>query len=182
MLYSTLRTKVADGLHLPLPAATRRTIRIPQIPNKVKAIIGMRRSGKTVFLYQCMADCLAAGMLREHLLYLNFEDERLAGIQAIDLGMILDIYYQQYPSLRHSKRIGLFLDEIQVVPGWEQFARRILDTESIDLFISGSSARMLSREVATSMRGRAIEAVVYPFSFSEALAHAGANHQRDRRL
>ncbi len=57
--------------------------------------------------------------------------------------------------------------------GWERFARRILDTETVDLFLSGSSARMLSREVASSMRGRAMEAVVFPFSFREFLRHRG---------
>jgi predicted AAA+ superfamily ATPase len=70
--------------------------------------------------------------------------------------------------LRH-----FFLDEIQLVPGWELFARRLLDSENIELFLSGSSARLLSREVATSMRGRAMEAVVSPFSFREMLRHAG---------
>ncbi len=67
-----------------------------------------------------------------------------------------------------------FLDEIQNVPGWESFIRRLLDSEQIDLFLSGSSARLLSREVATSMRGRALEVLVHPFSFREALRHGGA--------
>jgi hypothetical protein len=71
------------------------------------------------------------------------------------------------------------LDEIQAVPGWETFARRLLDTERVELFLSGSSARLLSREVATSMRGRAMEALVYPFSFREFLRHRGKEPDRD---
>ncbi len=67
----------------------------------------------------------------------------------------------------------LFFDEIQVVPGWELFIRRLLDTENAEIFISGSSSRLLSREVATSMKGCAIEAFVYPFSFREYLRHQG---------
>lgn len=67
-----------------------------------------------------------------------------------------------------------FLDEIQVVPGWERFARRVLDTERCEPVISGSSARMLSREVHTSLRGRGIATVIRPFSFREYL--------RDRKI
>ncbi len=67
----------------------------------------------------------------------------------------------------------LCLDEIHVVPGWEKFARRVMDTEKVALFLSGSSAKLLSREVATSLRGRGVEVLVHPFSFREALRHAG---------
>ncbi|HWO57533.1 MAG TPA: ATP-binding protein, partial [bacterium] len=74
---------------------------------------------------------------------------------------------------RDKRKAVFFLDEIQVVPNWELFARRLLDTEKIDLFLSGSSARLLSREVATSMRGRAMEALVHPFSFREYLRYHG---------
>src|SRR6266436_5688584 len=74
---------------------------------------------------------------------------------------------------RDGRRPVFFLDEIQTVPGWEAFARRLLETEKIDLFLSGSSARLLSREVATSMRGRAMEALVHPFSFREYLRYFG---------
>lgn len=81
-------------------------------------------------------------------------------MQAKDLDMLLEEYFRLYPEWRDQRRATFFLDEIQIVPGWEGFARRILDSEKIDLFLSGTSARMLSREVATSMRGRAMEAVV----------------------
>jgi hypothetical protein len=69
--------------------------------------------------------------------------------------------------------VTFFLDEIQNVNRWEKFVRRIMDTEQIEVFLSGSSARLLSREVATSMRGRALATVVYPFSYRETLRHAG---------
>ena len=67
----------------------------------------------------------------------------------------------------------LFLDEIPTVPGWEGFARRLMDTEKAELFLSGSSARLLSREVATSMRGRSLEVLIHHLSFRESLRHAG---------
>lgn len=167
-----VRQKIVDSVAAQPPALTRRDIWIPDLANKAVAVIGMRRAGKTSLLWQVLGDCLAAGVPREALLYFSFEDERLAGIQAKDLDILLEEYYRLYPAHRDQRQATLFLDEIQVVPGWETFARRILDSENIKLFLSGSSARLLSREVASSMRGRAMEAVVFPFSYRESLRHA----------
>lgn len=167
----TLREKLANGITAPPPALTRREIRLPGVPNKAIAVIGMRRSGKTSYLWQCLADRLAEGAPRESLLFMNFEDDRLAGMGASDLSFLLEEYYRLHPGRRDTHPVTFFLDEIQLVPGWETFARRVLDSEKISLFLSGSSASMLSREVATSMRGRAMEVTVFPFSFRETLAH-----------
>ncbi|OGQ95156.1 MAG: ATPase [Deltaproteobacteria bacterium RIFOXYD12_FULL_57_12] len=168
---------MVDGLTGPAPALTRRDIWLPTVANKAIAVIGVRRAGKTSLLWQILADRLVQGTPREGLLYFSFEDERLVGIQAKDLDMLVEEYYRLYPQWRDQQRATFMLDEIQVVAGWEVFARRILDSEKIDLFLSGSSARLLSREVATSMRGRAMEAVVLPFSFRESLRHAGCEPQ-----
>ncbi len=167
-----IRQKIVDSVAAAPPALTRRDVWIPDLANKAVAVIGMRRAGKTSLLWQILNDRLAAGAPRDTLLYFSFEDERLAGMQARDLDILLEEYYRLYPESRDRRQATLFLDEIQVVPGWEAFARRILDTENIKLYLSGSSARLLSREVATSMRGRAMEAVVFPFSFRESLRHA----------
>ena len=169
-----LQQLIADSLGTPPPPYTRRDVHLPALPGKAVAVVGMRRSGKTTFLWQCMADRLAAGTPREALLYLNFEDERLVDLQAVDLQWIVEDYYRLAPHLRDRQRVTFFFDEIQVVQGWETFARRLIDTEQADLFLTGSSARLLSREVATSMRGRALEVLIHPFSFREALRHAGA--------
>lgn len=166
-----IRQKIVDSLATPPPALTRRDIRLPRIPGKAIAVIGMRRVGKTCFLWQVLAERQAAGIERDGLLYLSFEDERLAGMTAPDLNLVVEEYYRLNPDWRDRRRAVYFLDEIQVVPGWEAFARRLLDSEQIDLFLSGSSAKLLSREVATSMRGRALEAIIYPFSFREYLRH-----------
>ena len=169
-----LRQLINDALARPIPALTRRDARLPAVPGKAVAVVGMRRSGKTTFLWQCLADRLAAGAPREALLYLNFEDERLAGLQATDLQWVLEEYYRLAPHLRDRRRVTFFFDEVQIVSGWETFARRLMDSEQADLFLTGSSARLLSREVATSMRGRAMTVLIHPFSFREALRHAGA--------
>ena len=149
-----VREKIVDSLAAPVPALTRRDVWLPSVPNKATVVIGMRRSGKTSLLWQILGDRLAQGAAREGLLYFSFEDERLAGLQGQDLDLLVEEYFRLYPQSRDRDRVTFFLDEIQVIPGWERFARRLLDSETIDLFLSGSSARLLSREVATSMRGR----------------------------
>jgi len=111
----------------------------------------------------------------------HFEDDRLAGVDASDLSFLLESYYQLHPEFRDHTQITLLIDEIQLVSGWETFARRILDSEKVRLFLSGSSASMLSREVRTSMRGRAMELTVFPFSFREALSHADLLPEKDEK-
>lgn len=168
-----IRQKLADATTSPFPRMTRRDTTVTAIPGKAQAIVGMRRAGKTTFLLQCLGDRLSQGEARERLVYFNFEDERLAGLSAKDLGWILDEYYRAFPKNRRDHRVTWCFDEIQLVPGWETFVRRILDSENVEVFVSGSSARMLSREVATSLRGRALETVIQPFSFREFGRSAG---------
>jgi len=169
-----LHQKLIDALDRRLPAFTRREVRLPAIPGKALAVIGMRRSGKTTFLWQCMADRLGAGAPRDSLVYLDFEDDRIAGIQASDLSWLVEDYFLLKPGFRKAGSVTFLFDEIQTVPGWEKFVRRLMDTEKVEIVLSGSSARLLSREVATSMRGRALEVLVHPFSFREMLRHTGA--------
>ena len=168
-----IRLKIIDSLAAQPPSLTRRDIHIPLVRGRAVAVIGPRRAGKTTLLWQFLADRLAAGTPREGLLYFNFEDERLAGLAAADLQLLVEEYYRLHPQWRDRQRAVFFLDEIQLVAGWETFVRRLLDTEKIEIFLSGSSARLLSREVATSMRGRAMETLVLPFSFREFLRHRG---------
>jgi hypothetical protein len=178
-IQAILRQRITDALTAPVPAMTRRDIRLPLVKGKAHAVIGMRRSGKSTFLWQCLAERLAGGSPREALLYLNLEDERLIGMTAVDLGGVIEEWFRQIPGIRDRVRATLFLDEIQLIPGWETVARRIIDQEQIDLFLSGSSAHLLSSEIATSMRGRALPTTVYPFSFRETLRHAGMEPVKD---
>ena len=172
-LRGLVRQKIVDSLSAPMPKYTRRDVRLPKVKNKAVAVIGMRRTGKTTFLWQVMADRLKEGTAREGLLFFSFEDERLSDMTASDLHILADEYYRLHPEWRDKRRTVFLLDEIQVISGWESFTRRLLDTENVELLLSGSSARLLSREVATSMRGRAMEALVHPFSFREYLRHVG---------
>jgi len=165
----TIRQKLGDAIKTSFPEMVRRDAAPALLRGKAQAVIGMRRAGKTFFLQQCLADRLALGIERERLVYFNFEDERLGGLRAEELGTLIEEYYRQFPQFRHQAEVTWCLDEIQLVPGWERFVRRILDAENVEILVSGSSARMLSREVATSMRGRAMETVITPFSFREFL-------------
>ena len=168
-----IRQKLADSLELVIPdLIPRSSIYVPEIPNKAKAIVGMRRTGKTSYLFQKISEFLVAGTPRECLVYFSFEDERLADLGVQDLNLIIENYYRRFPEFRGKQEVTFFFDEIQLVDGWEQFVRRILDSEKVCIYLSGSSSKLLSREVATSMRGRAVEAIVYPFSFQETLQFA----------
>src|SRR5262249_43078712 len=132
--------------------------------------IGMRRAGKTTFLRQLMLE-RRRGLPPERAIYLSFDDDRLAGVEGDQLGFLLGEVYRRHPAPR-GKATGLWLlHQIQLVPSWERFVRRILDSERVEVVVSGSSARMLSREVHTSLRGRGLATIVRPFSFREFLRH-----------
>lgn len=173
-LRTALTEKLAESLTDTIHPATPRQIRATvSFPGKATAVIGMRRAGKTTFLHQLRHERLERGVDRARLPYLNFEDERLAGLRADQLHIVLEEYYRRFPELRRRERVTWCFDEIQVVPGWERFVRRVLDSETVEVFLSGSSAALLSRELATAMRGRAWEVVIHPFSFEEYLLHHG---------
>ena len=178
-----LRLKLSESLDPMTTGLTRRDVRLPAIAGKVFAIIGVRRSGKTSFLAQCRADRIEQGRSPDGQLMLSLEDERLAGLTVADLNWMIEEHARQFPELRSTRGMTLFLDEIQNVTGWEGLLRRLADAGDVDLFVSGSSARLLSREVATSLRGRAMEVLVHPFGFREALRHKGREPaQRYERL
>jgi hypothetical protein len=159
---------------------TRRDARLPAVPGKTHAVIGMRRAGKTTFLKQLLAE-RRAKLPPERALYLSFDDDRLAGIQVEQLSFLLEEFYRRHPALRGGPRVLWLLDEIQLVPGWERFVRRVMDSEKADFVVSGSSARMLSREVHTSLRGRGMETIIRPFSFREFLRHRDEEPEQSAR-
>ena len=136
-------------------------------------MIGVRRGGKTSFLSQCRNDRIASGRPREGQLLVSLEDERLAGLTVADLSWLLEEHARRFPGVREAGGCSFYLDEVQTVEGWEGLVRRLMDQGGVEIFVSGSSAKLLSREVATSLRGRAMEVLVHPFSFREALRHSG---------
>ena len=166
--------QLAASVRGPLPDLTRRRVfgRL-RFPGKATAVTGMRRTGKTTFLHQLRRERIEQGVAPERLPYLSFEDERLADLDATHLDLLLSEYGRRFPDAGDAEAVIWHFDEIQAVPGWERFVRRLLDAGRTEIFLTGSSAALLSREVATALRGRAWQAPLYPFSFEEALRHRG---------
>ncbi|MCP3960006.1 MAG: ATP-binding protein [bacterium] len=169
---AVVETQLADFEARELPRLTTRSSALPGLPDKADVVVGMRRSGKTWFVYQQIREHLAEGIGRDRLLYLNFEDERLLPLDAEDLHLVPEAFYRRHPESR-GKQCWFYFDEIQNVPDWETFIRRLLDTENAAVVLTGSSAKLLSREIATSLRGRSLTTELLPFSFEESLRHAG---------
>lgn len=174
LVMEALSERLSDSLERPIPSGTpRRLFSRTSFPGKATAVVGMRRAGKSTLLHQLRQERLDGGTERECLPYVSFEDERLLGLEAAHLTALVEEYYRRFPALRGKRPVTWCFDEIQGVPGWERFVRRLLDSERCEVFLSGSSAALLSREVATAMRGRGWEVLLHPFSFEEALRHAG---------
>ena len=128
-------------------------------------LVGIRRAGKSYQMYQDIQNLVRSGKATlEDCLYINFEDERISSIEASDLGLLLECYAEMYDN----RKPLVYLDEIQNIEGWEKFARRLADSK-YRVFITGSNARMLSRDIATTLGGRYIIREVFPFSFAEYL-------------
>lgn len=127
--------------------------------------VGLRRVGKTHMLYQRVNQLLSSGFDRKNILFLNFEDERLLEMQSDDLNSILEVHYEMSGS--DTKPI-LFFDEIQNVNHWDKFVRRLADSK-YTIYVTGSNAKMLSSDVATTLGGRFLIYDVFPYSFEEHL-------------
>lgn len=150
------------------PVTILRSTSFPDVINKIFVAIGMRRVGKTVFIFQRIQQLLKMKVLASEILYINFEDDRLDPLTPQQLGALLDAFYTIYPE-NHDKHCYLFLDEIQNIEGWPLVIRRFFDTKKVSIYLTGSSAKLLSSEIATSLRGRAMSIEIWPFSFKEYL-------------
>ncbi len=143
-----------------------RTLQPPFDTNKIITLMGVRRCGKTSILYN-MINQLTHTIDKTKILFLNFEDERL-DLAVDDLDLILQGFSELYP-YHNLNECYFFFDEIQNIEGWEKFIRRVYDTISKNIFITGSNSKLLSSEIATSLRGRTLSFEVYPLSFVEYL-------------
>jgi hypothetical protein len=168
-----LKEIILDFQEIDLPTGVPRRIAVAQVPGKATVCIGVRRSGKSTFMFQLMKKLQDSGVPRQNILYLNFFDDRLHRLQHDNLGVILEAYFSLYPQKKNAEKVYCFFDEIQVVPGWELLIDRLMRTEKCEVYITGSSAQMLSREIATQMRGRALSWEMFPFSFREFLDYKG---------
>lgn len=162
---------IVDFQERDLSHVVERDIPIPLDINKVISLVGVRRCGKTYILYS-LINSLRKTVDRRNIVYVNFEDDRVFPLQAGDLNNFLESYYELYPD-KKKEVVYFFLDEIQNAPHWEKFVRRLYDTENCRLFITGSSAKLLSKEIATALRGRTLSYEIFPLSFKEFLRFKG---------
>lgn len=158
--------------HLP-ETVIPRLLTLQSVPGKATVCIGVRRSGKTTLMYQQIEKLIEEGAPRENIVHLNFFDDRLHGLRHDGLGQIPDAYYTLFPGKKDSEKVYFFFDEIQMVERWEAFVDRLMRTENCEVYLTGSSAKMLSKEIGSQMRGRALAWELFPFSFREFLRWKG---------
>lgn len=168
-----IKTMILDFHETTLETGTPRRLALTPVPRKASVCIGVRRCGKSTYMFQVMQRLLDKNVPRENILYLNFFDDRLHGLQKAGVGLVTEAYYSLFPEKKNAETVYCFFDEIQSVAGWEPFVDRLLRTEKCEMYLSGSSARMLSKEIATEMRGRALSWEMFPFSFAEFLDYKG---------
>ena len=156
----------------PLPNCRPRELSLPIGSGKVVGLAGVRRSGKTFLFFHTIQRLLKQGIDRARLIYLNFEDDRLQPLRAEELDLVLRCHRELFPETI-GERCYLFLDEVQNAPGWELWVRRLRDTEDVEVFVTGSSSQLLTRDLSTSLRGRSLTLEVFPLSFAEALEFRG---------
>lgn len=176
-IIETIKEIILDFQQEQLYTGMKRHLNTMYVENKAFICVGVRRSGKSTFLFQIMEEKLKAGINIENVLYINFFDDRLTEIKNNQLNLILESYFSLYPQKKQEK-IFCFFDEIQECNGWEPFIARILRTENAEVYITGSSSKMLSKEIATQMRGRSLTWEIFPLSFREFLDFHNAEYEK----
>ena len=166
-----VQEKILVFERLGIPEVFDRDLRLlpiqkPARNNLAQVIAGTRRCGKTYRLFQGMRDIVAAGYDLETILYFNFEDERLKPYSSQLLADVLDTFFALHP-IAKEKGCFLFFDEIQEVPDWSLFLRRVIDSNEATVYVTGSSSKMLSAELASEFRGRSLSRELFPLSFGE---------------
>ena len=180
-LDTAIKSLIEDFHATVLPAHIKRMVKRdlslgtpfePAPGNLVKVVVGMRRSGKTYRLFQEIDALLKSGVPSAKICYFNFDDDRLRPFDSSVIDRVVECFFELHPESR-VEGAYLFFDEIQEVPEWDIAARRIVDTEKATVYVTGSSSKMLSTDVATQFRGRSISYELLPLSFSEYLRYHG---------
>lgn len=168
-----LKEMILDFQESEFVTGVPRRLGVTTIKGKATVFVGVRRCGKSTYMFQLMKRLLEEGVPRQNILYLNFFDDRLHDLRQGNLDIILEAYFSLYPDKKNAQKVHFFFDEIQALNDWEPFVDRLMRTEKCEVYITGSSSRMLAREIATQMRGRAISWEMFPFSFREFLDFKG---------
>lgn len=174
-----LKEMILDAQKREIETGIKRDLKISLLKGKASVCIGVRRCGKSTLGFQTMQDLIDSGVKRENILHINFFDNRLHNLDKESLSSVTEAYFSIYPEKKNTEKIYCFFDEIQEIEGWESFVERIMRSENCEVFITGSSAKMLSKEIATQMRGRSLSWELFPFSFGEYLRFSGIEKKKD---
>ena len=164
---------IASSQEQELYGGSRRDLELSALESKITVCVGVRRCGKSTLMQQQFQALAERGIPRENMLMLNFADERLANMGNEGWNELYEAYYSMYPQKRRKEKVYFCFDEIQTHPHWELFVERLRREENCEIYITGSSAAMLSREIHTALRGRSLSWELFPFSFGEYLERRG---------
>jgi hypothetical protein len=159
MQHALVRDYIIEWMKREIVKGVGRELKVSRRKDRVVSVIGPRRAGKTYYFYQLMEED------RVNSLYLTFEDTRLMDVSFKEIRDLIRIYIEvagKAPS-------NIFFDEVQNVKNWELAIRELLDLQHYNMFVTGSSSKLLSREIATQLRGRTFSYLLLPFSFREFL-------------
>lgn len=164
---NVFKTLIQEFQERTLPPLIQREYTLPE-SEQIQTLVGLRRIGKTYLLYQKINELTNQKVPKNTILLINFEDERLLNLKADHLHLLLEAYYELYPE-NTTKKLYLFFDEIHAVPSWNLFLKRLYEQKNYHIYITGSSSKLLSSEIATELRGRTQTHTVFPLSFQEFL-------------
>ncbi len=153
-------------------ALQERSTQLPLDGNRIVTVTGIRRCGKSSLLGLTINRLLQQGIPKERILYVGFDDERFLSMSPENFDELLQAYREMYPDTS-LKDVYMFFDEIQLIEGWELFVLRVYKNYCKHIYITGSTAKMLSEEMASALRGWPDEYREYPLSFKEYLAFKG---------
>ena len=156
---------VTKQKEIPFPMKERDN-ELPLNSQSIVTVVGVRRCGKSSRMQLTINALVENGLSPEAVLWVGFDDERLAGMTVSELDEVLEAYRELYPT-QDLKNVYMFFDEIQLIDQWELFVMRVFKSYCKNIFVSGSNAKMLSQEIATTLRGWSIEEKTYPLSFME---------------
>lgn len=168
-LKTIVAEQIIDNQQADFVPASPRTLEIRALDGVISIVMGVRRCGKSTLMESIMARLVTKGVPRENIVWLNFSDDRFLPLRLGDWDIIHSVYFSIYPEKRRKEKVYFFFDEIQLYPNWELFVERLRREENCEIYITGSSARMLSKEIGTALRGRTLSWELFPFSFSEYL-------------
>jgi len=164
-----LKSVIVEWQGRELPQLQKRRYELNIDMPHVNDIVGVRRCGKTYYMYQLILELLERGVPKSNILYLNLDDDRLQPLNGDELQLLIGTFREMQESSEEA-RLYLFLDEIQNFPSWERWVKGIYDRkQNVKIVISGSNASLLSQDISTLLTGRHLSTRMFPFSFAEFL-------------